>query len=123
MNDIIEINDLKPWQARLESFGGKKRNKRLMQKLAALNRLCPGPESYFAELGLSPEERGLLETLAAGPDAWRPLCFSENPAGFCAQRAARLGLVRLNLRGRIALTDAGRFFLSLTAKNEDIPRT
>lgn len=114
--EIVKIGPL-PWRLQAAwSIGGKKKNKRLLARLAELNLKAPGPDELLAALDLSREDLDLLKRLAALKDAWHSYEVKPDGKEKEIETPARLGLVLLAWPGRkIRLSDAGRFLLSLTA--------
>ena len=97
------------------AWGGKKRNKALLERLARHNRQLTPPDEILAELGLDGDDLGFLKRLGQLPGNRRPFIFSSDPAPGRPERLAALGLIFINGKKReISLADAGRFLLVLT---------
>ena len=97
------------------SFSGKRRNKDLLERLAAFNRDMATPDFIASALDITREELDFLARLGTVTDGWQPAEYSaEGLPRRNAEHLACLGLIRLKWPGhKIALTDAGRFLLVL----------
>ncbi|MDR1045605.1 MAG: hypothetical protein LBP33_10885 [Candidatus Adiutrix sp.] len=96
--------------------GRKKRNRALLERLAAANLALKEPWEISGEVGAGPDDLAFLEALARLPGAWHDYEFSETRRPGDQARLAALGLIYLSLFPRkIYLSDAGRFLLSLSA--------
>ena len=124
----IRIGQLPWWRLAFLSMGGKKRNKSLLTKLSAFNLALTGRAALLADLSLTEESMNLLSTLASLPEAWYP-CVKDIEIDastgasrrYEVERLAELGLVFLAWpAGKIRLSDAGRFLLSLSASQAPI---
>lgn len=116
--EVIEISRL-PWRRLAAlSVGGKKRNKRLLEKLGDWNLSLAGRHEILSALNLSEAHLDLLIRLAGLSDGWRPCRSSSESIDDGLEKLAGLGLLFLAWPGRkIRLSDAGRFLLSLTASD------
>ena len=121
MTEAVKINKIPFFRLLGLSRGGKKRNKRLLASLAAANlALCP-PREINAELGCTPEDLVFLDSLARRPGGWLDSEFAETPQPGDQTRLAELGLIFLSRRqGKIYLSDAGRFLLSLSSVDPEL---
>ena len=115
MTEPVKINSV-PFLRRLwSSWRGKKRNKKTLEELARYNLELWPPAQIRAALGVGDDDRSALCGLADRPEGWHDYLISPGAPGDY-DRLAALGLIRFKWRtSKIYLTDAGRFFLSLTA--------
>ena len=121
MSEIVKINKISFWRLLVLSRGGKKRNKRLLARLAAANLTLRTAREINAELGSTPEDLAFLDSLAGRPGRWHDYGFSETPQPGNQARLAELGLIFLSRRpGKIYLSDAGRFLLSLSSLDPEL---
>lgn len=113
--EIIEIGPTAWWRLALCSVGGKKRNKSLLTALSGYNLALTGRPALLAAVNIDESALNLLADLATLPEGWFSFCVNKT-AGADVRRLADLGLVFLSWPGgKIHLSDAGRFLLSLSA--------
>ena len=110
-----------PLGTRLRFYGrAKALSKALMERLTAWNLELRSPERILENLSLTELEIDLLRRLGLRPEGWIAYASGSGQAADSGRLAA-LGLARLaRWRRRIALTDAGRFLLVLTALDPKI---
>ena len=112
MTEAVKINPLSAWRRLRLARGGKKRNKILLEVLAAWNLELKPPDQILSELNLRPDDLAFLESMAQMVEGWHPFEFSAGAPGD-QDRLARLGLIQLKgLARKIYLTDAGRYLLT-----------
>lgn len=111
--EVIEIGPISWWRLALFSIGGKERNKSLLADLSGFNLALADRAGILSSLNLNEPALGLLADLAALPEGGHS--FSINKSGEDVGLLAELGLVILSWpKGKIRLSDAGRFALSLS---------
>ena len=116
MIEPVKINRVPALVRICSSWRGKSRNKELLERLAGYNRDLWPPDEIRSAVGIGLDDLSALDSLARLPEGGHDFIFYSETAPGDYSRLAVLGLILLKWPiKKIYLTDAGRFFLSLTA--------